>query len=120
MLTSGNVAKEQVGSQGVTAMGREAEEHLLKSRRCCILEQRIGQGTILCFRVHMGGVPDRDKDRVPGRERGSLLGNSTLKNGSGLKIGVNQKALGYWSPDSSWVVYIDPTLSSRMYSMDFP
>lgn len=82
MLTTENIDVEQAGSQAVITMGWGVQEHLLKS---LVLEYRTGQGTILGFRVHISSVPDRDKDRVLSRDRGCLLGNNTLQNGSGLE-----------------------------------
>lgn len=84
MLTSENIAVEQAGSQVVTVMGWGVQEFVLKSLRFWSWNTELAK-TILGFRVHMGSVTDRDKDRVPSRDRGRLLGNSTLQNGSGLE-----------------------------------
>lgn len=108
---------EQAGSQAATAMGSPRTCAVLKS---LVLEHRTGQGAILGFRVHMGSVTDRDIDRVRSRDRGCLLGNSTLQSVGARKLGLaKQISLGHRSPDSTWAICIDPALSC-MYSMGFP
>lgn len=47
MLTSENIAMEQAGSQGVTAMGWGVQEHLLKSLRFWSWNTELAKGQYL-------------------------------------------------------------------------